>query len=124
MIELRELRIGNYVLLFGELECVKPSFFDQWEGDFEMDCQMIPISEEWMLKFGCKKGERRGWDVWELPVNKVSLAVSFLHDCVRLWAHGLYWDYDNMYVHSIQNICFSLTGQELTIKTPEHVQPH
>lgn len=78
----------------------------------------IAITEEWAKRLGCVKGDRRGFEAWELPVNKVSLAVSFLHDCVRLWAHGLYWDYNQMYVHSIQNICLDLTGKELKLTQP------
>jgi hypothetical protein len=53
----------------------------------------IPLTEEWLLKFGFE--------------CVYTLDRSFQHlDC----------EYDLEYVHQLQNLYFALTGEELTIK--------
>jgi hypothetical protein len=68
----------------------------------------IPITEDWLLKFGfehdsdlvnslCKSG------IW---FNVKNMEATFLSQKLR----------KINYVHELQNIYFSLTGEELTIK--------
>lgn len=95
----------------------------------------IPLTEEWLLKFGFTS-EGEGCEGWldlknEIENNKVQL---------RTWINFEYFQEDNgtaffmlenydgddhttiiprkfKYVHQLQNLYFALTGEELTIKT-------
>ena len=123
----RELRIGNYIDRNGLMEVrvisqsgVKiydhvnnifpPTFFD-----FDENIKPIPLTEEWLLKFGFKKdgtNYQKGW--FYLHGNNRTGTIDFL----------LNEPYSNKYnatvlqfVHQLQNLYFALTGNELTIKT-------
>jgi len=119
-----ELRIGNLVSDRGFFEMeVSAIFKDEVYLDFEenegvvwevneKDLQPIPLTEEWLLKFG-----------------------FVLHDDDNFWfyKHGLdfcvtkdkgsffVWIMDGDFVeiisvHQLQNLYFALTNEELTIK--------
>lgn len=67
----------------------------------------IPLTEEWLLKFGFENWDRGAW------VNKTSLHKQ----------DGLFWCHtyhlNEMcieHVHQLQNLYFAFTGEELTIK--------
>ena len=119
--EANELRIGNWVRWDYE-ESSEGNVYPVEYG-YELDdiknnpniVKPIPLSEEWLLKFGFNKvsdiwefWKNSGWDLrqhklenkWWLFYNGQDL------DCVRI-----------DYVHQLQNLYFALTGEELTIKT-------
>lgn len=71
----------------------------------------IPLTEEWLLKFGFyKAGESDGvkWfnlnDDWELELGEE----------IFFWVED--YPAEVKYVHSLQNLYFALTGTELTLK--------
>jgi len=131
MIKANELRIGNYVTLcqindeYIEFDMPVSSIHSDNTirllnnrgeiGCFGLrQCKSIPLTEEWLLKFGFTK-EANGWhkkDIcndfsalyWErlagldLSVNKRSMHLSNIE-----------------YVHQLQNLYFALTGQELQL---------
>ena len=127
-----ELRIGNYVygtLMDEENENVDrllcrvmgvdetSSLGDGWEFlveglheeevSFYDDFEPIPLTEEWLLKFGFKKDkvdETYYKDNFEIMLpNFFQYKISLISDALV------------KHVHQLQNLYFALTGQELTI---------
>jgi hypothetical protein len=137
-----ELRIGNYVMVENELlpnyknqPLIITSIQQRNDRDFPnsksvISCDVdkynsvsqfdefirpIPLTEEWLLKFGFKKCEN-GWKTlsicndwtylsWERLVG-IELSVN-KHSCMLP---------NIKYVHQLQNLFFALTGEELIIK--------
>lgn len=70
----------------------------------------IPITEEWLLKFGFEKIENL--DCLEFYKDDVSFFINL---------NGIYLKYVTArihikHIHQLQNLYFDLTGEELTIK--------
>lgn len=106
-----ELRIGNWVrtkqtnvefkIYHTNFDC-PPIIKFNYEG--------IPITEEWLIKFGFKK--------------TISPSMMKLED-IKLMAYGngnkwgvsagAYYN-SSIYVHQLQNLYFALTGKELELK--------
>ena len=74
-------------------------FFDRFEP--------IPLTEEWLLKFGFEK-TKYGF------VKMTEIA------CLRIWEEDVTYSgtlIENIeHVHQLQNLYFALTGEELTLK--------
>lgn len=115
--EAKELRIGNYINVDSiPYEQVTQIFTDGVVTEaYEIvnswnDIEPIPLTEEWLLKFGFEKdtynnefelGEYTLYkypDEWALSVDFNNVEVAFIH-----------------YVHQLQNLYHAL-GEELTIK--------
>lgn len=107
-----------YGMHVAEIECEYT--FDKLRG--------IPLTEEWLTRFGFVKNE--------YSVNGVQYSEPFFHieleakgwlvrwiDTLSTWAlHPKVSDYNVTpikTVHSLQNIFYCLTGQELTLSTPQ-----
>lgn len=126
MIKVNELRVGNYVsdihagVLFYS-SVVKLDYSKCYYGGFNSsysDLIPIPLTEEWLLKFGF------------IEINEFSIAKTYclvIDGIIKYKIHkGIDLDYFVMpneynpikfkYVHQLQNLHFALTGQELTIK--------
>jgi hypothetical protein len=115
-----ELRIGNLVDWNGEIAKVSQILelevgFKCGESDLTKAIKPIPLTEEWLLNFGFKKCEN-GWKTlsicndwtylsWERLAG-IELSVS-KHSCMLPNIN---------YVHQLQNLYFTLTGEELKIK--------
>lgn len=113
-----ELRLGNWVK--GDLG--KPyqfelsDFYDWWEDynshEFGDHIHPVPLTEEWLLKFGL------GYD--NITYWKDEIMIAPNKDGVfNVWYHTL--SYGKLYitiqyVHQLQNLYFALTGQELELK--------
>jgi hypothetical protein len=113
-----ELRIGNYIKFHNTI--TKVEGFSIWDNVIQSDnfserqlkdFDPIPLTEEWLLKFGFKKG-----------------VFGFFEPKKRLLIEqgGSPIVYDNKllntkikHVHQLQNLYFALTGTELTIKENE-----
>ena len=126
-----ELRIGNYVWedyggdyvvtsihnkFFGTIGLTKPSF--KTEGVYLVDeIKPILLTEEWLLKFGfidndwafINNGLELSWSIRRCESGERScfyLSDKFPEDFqIRV-----------EYVHTLQNLYFALTGEELTIE--------
>lgn len=113
-----ELRIGNWVYSNSDYPRkaiqIKASDFP-FVGAQHMTnpprpvAEPIPLDEEWLIKFGCKK---LGPSWWETP-NGVQFNFSDGNKCGLITfgsRHVNFW-----HVHTLQNI-ISLTGEELELK--------
>jgi hypothetical protein len=116
-----ELRIGNYIL--GEVEDWKVgrvtainimgnddvSLDIDAESYLITDIQPIPLTEEWLLKFGfTHENTIGGWSKWSNKKMKL-LDMKFYFESSEYFIRV-------EYVHQLQNLYFALTGEELTIK--------
>ncbi len=102
-----ELRINNYLQDFGG-NIAQVIYLTKDKIILESP---IPLTEEWLLKFGFKR-----------QINQ-PYADYILNDwgiCYEIDTNNYFWyDYDKLeikYVHQLQNIYFALTGDELEIK--------
>ena len=105
-----ELRIGNYYSN-GFLEYVV-DFNVFYDNDLhKTTLHPIPLTEEWLLKFGFEKLE--GWDdTFFFQLNNVQITDYNVSG----------YDYDSFnirHVHQLQNLYFALTGEELKLKENE-----
>ena len=135
----QELRIGNYVnfkdrndILFCEVIGIDKSgyihvirnFNDGIQDDQPEsieDITPIPLTEEWLLKFGFLKEEKK-YDVSLLNTTtfwKNGLALTPIIDGKRFrteMCSDYLSDINFDYVHKLQNFFFELKSEELTIK--------
>ena len=121
----RELRIGNYVSHYvGDdlkvdviadvgyhLLSSPKSITSRKDSDVVKSLEPIPLTEEWLLKFGFDKLE--GWDdTFFFQLNDVQILEYNVSG----------YDYDGVnikHVHQLQNLYFALTGEELKLKDNE-----
>lgn len=113
-----ELRIGNY--LYNDNVVVKidaRSIFDIWDDEGLRNYKSIPLTEDWLLKFGFKcvwSGQGEG------STFKLSDIYLHSHDFVKNFSLVEFQGKDVKIkinsVHQLQNLYFALTGQELKIK--------
>lgn len=107
-----ELRIWNWLSWDGDYaQWNLYNFKDLEFTDSYIEAEPIPITEEWLFKFGFEKSEYLE-NIYKYKIYNVSLDkfgdLHFyffgIHDCSR----------KIKYVHELQNLYFSLTGQELS----------
>lgn len=120
-----ELRIWNWVETSEGVIQIQ----NGWEIDEGNECQPIPLTEEWLLKFGFEKEEiicvgglyveyhlKANSDVYMVYLNDFSVGLyaskrEYENELAVIPTH------DNVkHVHSLQNLYFALTGTELEIK--------
>ena len=107
-----ELRIGNWITARYEddyavnqiaVNAVSEIGVNRFYGETEFyieNCEPIPLTEEWLVRFGFRKGTK-GWFKTYGKNLKFNLYMYRKHE----------------HVHSLQNLYFALTGEEL-ILTP------
>jgi hypothetical protein len=116
-----ELRLGN---------CVFDAFGDIFQIDFigicnvdKLKLQPIPLTEEWLLKFGFKFYKKQvslniGGELFNYAMKdefiiwtdlKSGWTLDSRKDRKTHWLNSL---------HQLQNLYFALTGEELTITKP------
>lgn len=136
-----ELRIGNLVDLgnriakvidIGHLSCTVVDL-EETQDTLESyeRTEGIPLTEEWIEKFGFnKKGESRYGFKYNYPMADWGFTIETSFDEGKwFFGHEFYdsgddnLDYQTLnfcfnlqYVHTLQNIFHSLTGEELKIK--------
>jgi hypothetical protein len=109
-----ELRLGNLVMR--ELEVISINSLSIAVNDWgrtnnlrTQDFTPIPLTEEWLVKFGFdKKGYKDGLSI--ILENKLGYKngrTYFKSWCIL--------ESQPKYAHSLQNLYFALTGQELEI---------
>jgi len=133
----KELRIGNYVL-FNETQdivyAIKNSGIDFFRGKktkgvitqgyIHEAIKPIPLTEEWLLKFGFDSQEK-GYNY--LTIGKSALYIYINNNgetgiCIEdlnedlTEEQELSFSIKIQFVHQLQNLYFALTNEELTIK--------
>lgn len=111
MIQANELRIGNRIKLgSNEIIVSKETIYNV--ENFPKLYSPIPLSEEWLVKFGFT--EKKKW------FYKENFLLGYLSTDDHLQAEWKFggvegtWNLiDIKYVHQLQNLYFALTGQEL-----------
>ena len=113
-----ELRTGNWYNEFGmpkqadALLIVKLSQIEH-AGKIAIDVSPIPLTEEWLLKFGFEKPAHS----WCGKIFHLSAWDNFpLNWCVAMNKNNAVVVLKLKYVHSLQNLYFALCGEELTVK--------
>lgn len=114
--ESKELRIGNWfqedMTCGSYAQITAEQILDLDNDPLDDFYQPIPLTEEWLLKFGFKKdlgndlyleSTSTSFFVWQN--NRVELLDDENNICI---CHC-------QYVHQLQNLYFALTGEELTI---------
>lgn len=136
MIKANELRIGNLITYKSraktneEME-VEPGSLFRIEDD-ENGYDPIPLTEEWLVKFGFKKHTNNS--TWFISEEE-TLEEGDMCFCIEnedseynsggkdgassVWYFnqlGMISDVPIQYVHQLQNLYFALTGEELKYK--------
>ncbi len=115
-----ELRIGNYYscasnegIIYPRVKTIQYNefgFLSDIDGTNFGICKPIPLTEEWLLRFGFEwYGRITGWTINEHSINEKNGCFEF---CINKE-----FSVELKYVHQLQNLYFALTGEELTLKT-------
>jgi len=102
-----ELRIGNWYDHNKIPTQVTPNTIEEvWEAE-RIWCKAIPLTEEWLLKFGFIKSSDNNY----YKGGKFTIYNRFGN--FGLIGGSLSWK-EFKHVHQLQNLYFALTGEELT----------
>lgn len=109
-----ELRIGNYLngrkgpVTVTEIRENNRVKIKENPSNFTVgDCLLpIPLTEEWLLKFGFKNGSY-------FILNNVIIYKDYNDKYRYEYNYGQLWV---KHVHQLQNLYFALTGKELTLE--------
>ncbi len=128
-----EVRIGNFVgfenIVCKVVEITTIGFYVMQENGENYkntwaDLQPIPLTEEWLLKFGFEKEKRDRFysyylnETDENQFSRQRIDYWFGDDDFCLCRAGVCFKRVKLqYIHQLQNLYFALTGEELTIKT-------
>ena len=111
----KDLRIGNYLRKENTVVQIDArSIFDMSAPNGMSKYEPIPLTEEWLLKFGFIDRYNARWlqdnkmTTWEVTIIDGKFHVTVNGDEYRLC--------ELHYVHELQNVYHSLTGEELTLK--------
>jgi hypothetical protein len=110
-----ELRIGNWVHsgITKEDFIIEAHDIVNISGGFDNGkVQPIPLTKEWLLKFGLKYLQNACWELGSMRIYNLSDETTSRFR-ITLAGHELVII---NYVHQLQNLYFALTGEELKIK--------
>lgn len=117
-----ELRIGNLIQWesTGDIESVvdikTSSMKYHTINDINIkDCKAIPLTEEWLLRFGFSKYDSGRFI--NFYREELIFGVTLNKETGKFNLAGEYtYDFPCNYVHQLQNLYLALTGEELEIK--------
>ena len=120
-----ELRIGNFIADYEDkpyhfqIESIENNHGDYWVTyrNGSVNCTVdslepIPLTEEWVLKFGFKDLGYGEFEKGRYMLDKEYTDKGFWEFCILGKALP---DMEVQYVHQLQNLIFALTGEELTV---------
>jgi hypothetical protein len=115
----QELRIKNWVRLH-----VNHSDYNEFQIEIEDLVLMakskqhqyspIPLTEEWLLKFGFEKQKYGNWSNGKLEIGYYSTDECFQYEYISVLFETETRNLEH--VHTLQNLYWCLCGEELTIK--------
>lgn len=132
-----DLRIGNFINYQGKLIQVEGVVnrtiyhsgrqFDQIGVENYVTFEPIPLTEEWLVRFGFQIDDDLGDQIYyQIPEQKYGYGICFDHDDITFYkfngnggenVHTLIYDEKHFqYVHQLQNLYYALTQTELIIK--------
>jgi hypothetical protein len=119
--EAKDLRIGNLIYQFDTVENVTVDTFNALDDGFSKDSfEPIPLTEEWLVKFGFECIEKDVPCLRDRTMSRFFLNnfnIEILSDGQIYQKHFESTELINCdYIHQLQNLYFALTGEELTIK--------
>jgi len=123
----KELRLGN--LIYVKYDGINPqtkirkvslaTISEVTRDGNDISYKPIPLTEEWLVKFGFYgkyKSVNTQWSLGGFSIQQES-NVDEEHNTIPTEQRFHYnWDFVVEYVHSLQNLYFALTGEELAIK--------
>ena len=116
--EASELRIGNWVIDADDNNRVI-QIEDGDDIDFAKDYTSIPLTEEWLVKFGFQKLAGYDYPIKAIGTNWVA-ELSIANKCILLHSPNAMRNiplvFNMEYVHSLQNWWLANAGEELQIK--------
>ena len=101
--EASELRIGNSIIQDDDFVFVTWWRLELMENN-KIEYKPIPLTEEWLLKFGFEKRYETCFQYKNFILNDKFIMMD-IDITIQL-----------KYVHQLQNLYHALTGEELTIK--------
>lgn len=131
MIKANELRIGNYILFkeYGKGEGIigriKPGDFGRVVGGSD-EYHPISLTDDWFKCCGFIRKE--GSRVWILPIDYIDsdwpCTLQLSGSGIQICRSGIGAICAPVFhVHSLQNLYYSLTGQDIAIKEPAKQNP-
>lgn len=106
MINVRELRIGNWYDHNGQYRQATPSTIEETWHDERPWCEPIPLTEEILLRCGFEEGQT-GYYFKDDIIISVEGQVYFGENEVHIA--------EIYHLHQLQNLVYALTGEELEI---------
>ena len=117
MMEEKDLRIGNYVILgvtmsvLDDAHIIVAADFKYIKSLCLVGLDPIPLTEEWLIKFGFELWHENFQDQYRIDGFPLLLRISKT-GCV---CSGHEYTIKKLFVHELQNLYFALTGEELTL---------
>lgn len=111
-----QLKLGNIVFHNGsvkKIDGIQPRWVwvDTMDSVPDEELEQIPLTEEWLLKFGAKELKPKRGVLKEFVLKTVRIEFSN--------SHNFYYKNSKVIissVHQLQNLFYALTGQELILK--------
>lgn len=129
MIKANELRIGNLVYQYRYEKAQKENtisqirrtkvFFINGASECFKDIDPIPLTEEWLLRFGFNskyKSVHTHWNIKSFGIEQASDEDENGNSIPVRQEFYYAFTIEIKYVHQLQNLYFALTGEELTLK--------
>lgn len=118
--EAKEYYIDKYYLINNDI-CKMDShiLLDAINGVVEGSIEPIPLTGEWLVKFGFKIISYESCEDYYSTTDKVAMNyddffVIIIDSCATRYDDYEYTASKVGYVHQLQNLYFALTGEELT----------
>ena len=110
--EAKDLRIGNLAAMYkGDVFILKArDLVDLDMGNGLLNCEPIPLTEDWLLKFGLKFS---GYNMEDKAIYKIDDEVWIVQNIVTKQFYLNEYERELKHVHQLQNLYHSLTGEEL-----------
>tara|TARA_R110002167_G_scaffold4954_2_gene23136 strand:+ start:605 stop:955 length:351 start_codon:yes stop_codon:yes gene_type:complete len=115
--EAKELRIGNYV--YSNKFVIKSYGVDGFINILKNidNFTPIPLTEEWLLKFGFEENCNNNYQISYNQVCGLSITISDYKSWFCNLSSTTFYELSNCkHVHQLQNLYFTLTNEELIIK--------